>query len=104
MTELFEVDKDHVDQLRYKLSDFFEELWKESVQNNQDVWTSLTFILDSTGDFKIDFDYEDLSEVDDFERQVIWRYKYLGLEPSVEKKRARGIFEKYLENQEQNDG
>lgn len=47
--------------------------------------------------FKIDYEYEDLSEVDDFERQVIWRFKYLGIEPPTEKKRARQIYEKYLE-------
>lgn len=100
--ELFEVDEDHIDQLRHELSGCFEELWKEYAQENQDIWTSLTFILDATGQFKIDFEYEDLSEVDDFERQIIWRYKYLGLEPPLEKKRARQIFESYIESTQDN--
>lgn len=97
ITELFEVNEEYIDQLRYKLYDCFEELWNEFIQNDQDVWTNLTFILERTGQFKIDFDYADLSEVDDFERQVIWRYKYLGIEPLIEQKRARQIFENYLE-------
>lgn len=95
--DLFEIDEDYLDNLRNKLSDCFEELWNEFVRNNENVWTNLTFILDRTGVFKIDYEYEDLSEVDDFERQVIWRFKYLGIEPPTEKKRARQIYEKYLE-------
>lgn len=96
ITDLFEIEENYLDILRYKLSDYFEELWNEFVRNHQEVWTSLTFILDRTGEHKIDYNYEDLSDVDDFERQVIWRYNYLGIEPSKEKKRARQIYEKYV--------
>lgn len=103
IVELFEIDENEIDQLRYKLSDLFEELWREFLKSNQEAWTNLTFILESTGQFKIDFDYEDLTEVDDFERQIIWRYKYLGIEPPVEKKRARKIYEKYLEGLKNNN-
>jgi len=97
ISDLFEIDEDYLDNLRNKLSDCFEELWNEFVRNNEDVWTNSTFILDRTGEFKIDYVYEDLSKVDDFERQVIWRFKYLGIEPPKEKKRARQIYERYLE-------
>jgi uncharacterized protein (TIGR01741 family) len=97
ITKLFEVNEDYIDEQRNKLSELFELLWKEYSQNSSEVWTSMTFILECSGEFKIELEYDDLSEVDDFERQIIWRYKYLALEPPVEKKRARQIFERYLE-------
>lgn len=93
IADLFDIDEEYVDDLRYKIDDCFEDLWNLFVKNGQDVWTNLTFILESSGEFKIDYDYEDLTDVDDFERQIIWKYKYLGIEPSVETKRARQIFE-----------
>lgn len=71
IVELFEIDENEMDQLRYKLSDLFEELWRDFLKSNQEAWTNLTFILESTGQFIIDFDYEDLTEVDGFERQII---------------------------------
>ncbi len=53
-------------------------------------------IMESDGKFKIDYDYTDLSEVDDYERQIIWEYRYLGLEPPIERKRDREILDNYL--------
>lgn len=97
ITKMFEVNEDYIDELRNKLALLFEGLWKEYAQNCTEVWTSMTLILEGSGEFRIDLGYEDLSEMDDFERQIIWRYKYLSLEPPVEKIRARKIFERYLE-------
>ncbi len=82
--EEFEISEDEYDKLWYKLLDNLTELWQEFKNNGQEVWTNLTFILDSTGKFKIDYDYTDLSDADDMERHIIWDYKYLGIEPEDE--------------------
>lgn len=76
----------------------FERLWHEFKNNNQEVWTNLTFVLDSTGKFKIDFGYEDLSEADTYEIRVIWKYKYLGIKPSPDKARDNKIIDKYIKS------
>lgn len=34
--------------------------------------------------------------MDDYERQIIWGYKYLGIEPPIERKRNRKILDSYL--------
>ncbi|WP_027086701.1 antitoxin YezG family protein [Cohnella panacarvi] len=67
-----------------QLLDHLQELWREFNTNGQDVWTNITMIFDNQGDFKIDYDYEDLSEADDHERGIIWEYNHLGLIPEDE--------------------
>ncbi|WP_257350206.1 antitoxin YezG family protein [Pseudalkalibacillus decolorationis] len=48
----------------------------------------------SPNDFNIDYNYEDLSEVDSYEQQIIWEYKNLGIK--TKGKRPQAIIEKYI--------
>ncbi|WP_336047137.1 immunity protein YezG family protein [Solibacillus ferritrahens] len=58
-------------------------------------------IFNSEGKFKIDYDYEDLSEADDYERRIIWKHKYLNLLPEDEDDKK--FLEEYLNNFEENN-
>lgn len=60
-----------------ELDEYFEELWCEFKKQNQEQWTNLTFILESTGKMKIDYGYEDLSEANPVETKNKWMKKYL---------------------------
>lgn len=102
--DYFDVDEDLLDELRYKLTEHFEELWEEFKNQGQEVWSSLTFILNNDGTFKIDYNYEDLlqSENDQYERMIIWRYNYLNVKPSQERKRDNEILESYIKSQQEN--
>ncbi len=82
--EEFEISEDEYNKLWMQLLDNLEELQNAFKNNGEEIWTNLTFILDSAGSFKIDYDYTDLSESDDMERHIIWDYKYLGIEPEDE--------------------
>ena len=82
--ELFEIGEDEYRKMWYQLLDNLSELWQEFKNNGQKQWTNLTFILESNGKFKIDFDYTDLSNANDSERHLIWDYKYLGIMPEDE--------------------
>ncbi len=99
--QLFDIKEEDYDELWYKLLDDLEELWYEFKNNNQEPWTNLTFIFNSEGELKIDYDYEDLSEADDYEREIIWKYKYLGLLP--EDKDDRDFLENYLQSFEEKE-
>ncbi|QNK47032.1 DUF600 family protein [Brevibacterium sp. PAMC23299] len=77
-----------------RLIKVLKELLDEFKDNNQEQWTNLTFTLESTGKFKVDYDYEDLSDADDHERRVIWEYTRLGLLPETEYDKS--ILEEYL--------
>ncbi|NLL06494.1 MAG: DUF600 family protein [Clostridiaceae bacterium] len=77
-----------------QLLDLLKELWLEFKNNDQEAWTNLTFVLESTGKFKVDYDYTDLSEADPNEWQILWEYKYLGAMPEDDDDKL--IVEEYL--------
>lgn len=82
--EIFQVEEEKYDLFWYQLLDFLQELKEEFESHGEEPWTSLTMMFNSAGDFKIDYDYEDLSEADDHERSIIWENRYLGLVPEDE--------------------
>jgi uncharacterized protein (TIGR01741 family) len=93
---LFDISEDEYNQLWLRLINYLEELHDIFIQNEQEPWTNLTFILESNGKFKIDYDYTDLSDADDVERHMIWNYKYLGIIP--QKERYKKIVEEYIKS------
>ncbi|TKI59768.1 DUF600 family protein [Lysinibacillus mangiferihumi] len=98
---VFGVEKEEYKEKWRKLLDYLEELWYEFKNNNQEPWTNLTLIFNSEGELKIDYEYEDLSEADDYERRIIWKYKYLGRIP--EDKDDREFLERYLQSFEEKE-
>lgn len=66
-----------------ELNDYFVELHKEYKENNPMVWTNLTMHLNSSGKFKLDFDYTDIisSKLMISEMKALWKYKNLGVYP-----------------------
>jgi uncharacterized protein (TIGR01741 family) len=94
--ELFDVTEDEIDNLRYELLEILEELWNEFKNNGHEPWTNLTFILESNGRFKIDYDYTDLSEADPREQHWIWKYKYLSIIPDNPK--GKKVIEEYIKS------
>ncbi|GAB6255106.1 hypothetical protein PSKAS_06280 [Peribacillus sp. N1] len=51
-------------------------------------------VLDKIGKFKIDFNYDDLSNIDPLERKTIWKYRNLGIMPKSNS--GKKYLEKYL--------
>ncbi|MEC2074524.1 antitoxin YezG family protein [Metabacillus fastidiosus] len=94
--DIFGIEKETYKEKWRTLLDYLEELWYEFKNNNQEPWTNLTFIFNHEGELKIDYDYEDLSEANDYERRIIWKYKYLKLLP--EDKDDQEILKTYLCN------
>lgn len=93
--ERFGVDRSEYRKLWRGLLDDLQELRHEFILAGEKVWSSLTFIFDMSGDFKIDFEYSDLSEANDYERRVVWEYKYLRLTPNDAY--AKKILQNYLD-------
>ncbi len=96
ITELFEITEEEFNNQWDKLVANLEELWNEFENNGQEVWTNLTFVLESSGKFKIDYDYTDLSDASPYEGHLIWDYKYLGIIPVDEDDKL--IVEEYIKN------
>lgn len=96
--ELFEISEDEYDKLLYELLDNVKELWQEFKNSGEEVWTNFTFILESTGKFKIDYDYTDLSEASPRKQHITWKYKYLGIRPKDENDKK--LIDEYIKSQE----
>ncbi len=60
-------------------------------------WTNLTMMIQGT-QFKIEYDYEDLSKskFSNYERHIIWRYNYLGIKEEQLSRKEKEIIERYL--------
>ena len=76
----YQIDEDEFERkedLLYKLSKELRSVFKE---NEQELWYSFTMSLESSGKFKLHYDYTNWFETEySFSDQmIIWKYKYLG--------------------------
>lgn len=93
----YKVNNSMYEDLLFELVDIIQELNLEYKENNESVWTNLTFLLDNTGKFNIKYNYDDIlnSDFTAGERQIIWEYEVLGIEPEAEQ--YKEMLNKYLE-------
>lgn len=93
----YKVNDSVYEEILFELADIIQELNAEYKQNNESIWTSLTFRLENTGRFNIKYNYDDVlnSEFTNGERQIIWEYEVLNIEP--EEQQYREMIKKYLE-------
>ncbi|MNI96151.1 putative antitoxin YezG [compost metagenome] len=75
--DIFSLDNRKHKELKHQLYEYFEELWKEFKVQEQEQWTSLTYLLDSSGKIKINYGYEDISLLSPVEKQEKWEAEYL---------------------------
>lgn len=75
--DLFNVDVNEFDGLENELYSCFSNLRKEFKEQEQEPWTNLTYILDNTGRMRINYGYDDLSEMSPVEKQEKWENEYL---------------------------
>ncbi|MEJ3717994.1 MULTISPECIES: antitoxin YezG family protein [Paenibacillus] len=96
--EIFTVSEIEYSEKWNELVDLIQVLWREFKDNDQEAWSNLTLVLESTGKFKIDFNYDNLSNTDPHARKTIWKYNYLGIMPKSNS--GKKHLEKYLETVE----
>ena len=74
----FNIDEEEYLKLVEILYRNIKQLREEFKRSNQKVWSNLTIIIRKSK-FRIEYNYEDLqnSDYNNYERHIIWRYKYL---------------------------
>ncbi len=80
-----------------RLMNLFENLNKVFKEEGQQVWSSLNMYFNESGQFKVNFSYEDIVN-SDFSlnaRHDIWEYEVLKKEP--ESTRSKNVIKRYLE-------
>ncbi|WP_026678706.1 antitoxin YezG family protein [Fictibacillus gelatini] len=91
----YQIDEEEFERkedLLYKLSKELRNVFKE---NQQELWYSFTMSLESTGKFKMHYDYTNWfdTEYSFSDQMIIWKNKYLGEEPNDENYKA--LIDKY---------
>lgn len=79
IVDIYNIDKRDFKNLKQKLYDCFERLWEEFKLIGQEPWTHLTLSLDISGKMKIDYKYNDISQMSPVEKQNKWEAQYLGM-------------------------
>lgn len=62
-----------------EISELIMKLQKAFVEQGLERWNIVTFILESTGEFKFDFEYVDLDASDEIIRRKEWEDKYINV-------------------------
>ncbi len=75
--DIFNVDKHQHKKLKQELYKCFEELWNEFNVQDQDQWEYLTYILNNSGQMKLNYGYDDISQISPDEKQEKWEAEYL---------------------------
>lgn len=96
ISDRFDINENEFNKDEYELLKLFEQLQSEFIKSGQEAWTNVTIYLESSGKFKIEYDYTDLSDVSDYDRQIVWEHKYLGIMPEDEDDKK--IIEEYLKS------
>lgn len=93
----FNLDETAYEKMIQDLYIEFEKLRDEFAKRKEKVWTNVTVCIEG-GNFNIYYDYENLleSKYSDYERHIIWRYKYMSQDLYIYGKKDRKIIEEYL--------
>ncbi len=96
------INEAEFDNLDDSLFDLGDKMWEVFKKYNQALWYSFTMSLERSGKFNIHYDYTDWFKTDYSFNDLldIWEYKYLGNEPTNQKKQA--LIESYLDEYPEN--
>ena len=93
----FNIDENEYMKLVNKLYETIKLLRKEFESENERLWTNLTISIENLK-FHVEYNYEDLlsSTYSNYDRHIIWQYKYLDYPMERLSKRDKQMLEQYL--------
>ncbi len=77
IVEIYNMVESEYDRLENELYQNISRLHEEFLEQGQEKWTNLTYILENTGKLKINYGYDDLSQLSPVEKQEKWEAEYL---------------------------
>lgn len=94
----FNIDEDEYSKLIRNLYDVIKSLRQIWITKKHKKWTNITISIENY-QFKIEYDYQDLtkSNFNSYERHVIWRYLYLKPDLHLLGKKDKKVIDKYVE-------
>lgn len=98
---MFNIDEESYNSIIQGLYSDIKNLREVHREIRSELWTNLTISIKNF-QFKIEYGYEDLrqnSEFSPYERHIIWRYKNLEIDPSLQTREEKNIIERYLNSE-----
>lgn len=99
--ELFDFEEAQYRELASALYESIRKLKKYCVKIGQKAWSNVTITIAGTK-YITEYNYDDLtkSDFDNYERHIIWRYKYLNIPIESFSKREKEIIKAYVNSKE----
>ncbi|MCI8700069.1 MAG: DUF600 family protein [Clostridia bacterium] len=94
----FNIDEEEYLRLVEMLYNTIKELKQEFKDSRQKLWSNLTITIKNYK-FKVEYNYKDLlrdNEYTNYERHIIWRYKYLNQGIEYCNREERKVLERYI--------
>ena len=99
----FDLDEEQYLKLADELYGRIKKLRQIMRQDGEEVWSNITISVEDFR-FKIEFGYENLmrSRFSNYERHIIWRYRYLEISLDSFNRKERKIIEEYYSSKKEN--
>lgn len=99
--ELFDFEEYQYRELESDLYELIKKLKQCCVKIGQKAWSNVTITISGTK-YITEYNYDDLtkSDFDNYERHIIWRYKYLDIPIESFSKRDKEIIQTYFNSKE----
>lgn len=99
----FDLDDDAYLKLADELYGMIKSIRNEMILEGEEAWSNITVSVEDFR-FKIEYGYENLtqSKFTNYERHIIWRYRYLGISLDSFTKKERKIIERYYQTNTKN--
>ena len=96
----FNIEEDSYLKLVNELYNDIKILRKELADIGEPLWSNITISIENAT-FKIQYEYDDLtiSELNNYYRHLLWRYKYLNIPLSTYNKKDQVVLAKYIAKQ-----
>ena len=101
----FNIEEDVYSKLINDLYNTIKKLRDETIASGQKLWTNFTLSIEDYK-FSIEYHYDDITQspYSNYERHIIWRYKYLQTDIHTYSRKEQNLIKKYLQEEIEDKG
>jgi len=101
IAEMFDFEEEQYRKLENRLYESIKKLREFFIGIRKKPWTNITITIDGTK-YIVEYNYDNLSqsEFNNYDRHIIWRYKYLRVPIESYTKKEREIVRRYFDSEE----
>ena len=97
MLEIYNISMEIYNELLYEADSYLLEIYDCFQEYEQELWNQLSFTIDNSGKFNIDYLYNISDDDGPVKKEAVWAYETFGFMPE-EGTFKRGLLDEYLRN------